>query len=293
MSLGNSYSWAADQGSFEVCLVNMPYVAVTRPSIALGLLQQILNDKGISTTVAYANLWFTEKVGIPLYHTCSHQSPPELQAGEWTFAKAAFPDSERNDSEYLDTVRNARQVKGKNHKADGNNITNDLLALREHATEFVDETAHRVLNTGARIVGCTSTFEQHVASLALLRKIKELDPTVTTILGGANCEAVMGEATHRNFPWVDYVFSGEADGIISEVFAKILAGQERIPVNDLPAGVLGPLHRTTANSNGKCLDRAMFDQLDSLPGFAAVCDFQDLPDTRVQADPAAGGKPLG
>ena len=42
-------------------------------------------------------------------------------------------------------------------------------------------------------------------SLALLRRVKELDPSVVTMLGGANCEAEMGWAAIRAFPWVDFV----------------------------------------------------------------------------------------
>ena len=75
-------------------------------------------------------------------------------------------------------------------------MTSPLYCARCHnhtaASKFVDGTARRVLATGARVVGCTSTFEQHVASLALLRRIRELDPGVVTMLGGANCETVMG-----------------------------------------------------------------------------------------------------
>jgi magnesium-protoporphyrin IX monomethyl ester (oxidative) cyclase len=47
--------------------------------------------------------------------------------------------------------------------------------------------------------------------LALLRIIKEKNPDIITLLGGANCEASMGQAAKRNFPWIDFVVSGEAD----------------------------------------------------------------------------------
>ena len=141
--------------------------------------------------------------------------------GEWTFAGAAFPDDPRRaerDAEYLRQVRQASDGYPQVWSgARGGEFTADLLALRAAATEFVDEAARRVLATGAGVIGCTSTFEQHVASLALLRRVRELDPDVITMLGGANCETVMGEATHRCFPWVDYVVSGEADGVVTEL----------------------------------------------------------------------------
>jgi magnesium-protoporphyrin IX monomethyl ester (oxidative) cyclase len=86
--------------------------------------------------------------------------------------------------------------------------------LRSLAAPFVAELAREIVASGARVVGCTSVFQQHTASLALLRKVKELKPDVVTMLGGANCEGPMGLATRRNFPWVDYVVSGEADELI-------------------------------------------------------------------------------
>src|SRR5207237_400357 len=208
---------AGERGAPDVCLVTMPYASPTRPSMALGLLRAILAEGGITASVAYANLWFAESVGLRRYSLCASNLPIVFLAGEWTFAAAAFGDDPRRaerDAEYLRQVRQASdgypQVWSGTR---GSEFTADLLALRAAATEFVDETARRVLASGAKVIGCTSTFEQHVASLALLRRVRELDPGVVTMLGGANCDTVMGEATHRCFGWVDYVVSGEADGL--------------------------------------------------------------------------------
>ena len=273
---------AREHGAPDVCLVTMPYASPTRPSMALGLLQAILAEGGISASVAYANLWFAERTGLRRYSLCASNLPIVFLAGEWTFAGAAFPDDPRRaerDAEYLRQIRAASdgfpQVWS---GARGSEFTADLLALREAATAFVDEAAHRVLATGATIVGCTSTFEQHVASLALLRRVRELDPGVITMLGGANCETVMGEATHRCFPWVDYVVSGEADGLVTELCQLALTRGRDVPAAELPRGVLGPAHREEAGQPGGAgarpaghrkprhqLPRALFADLDSLP----------------------------
>ncbi|WP_328771873.1 RiPP maturation radical SAM C-methyltransferase [Streptomyces sp. NBC_00286] len=265
-----------------VCLVSMPYASVSRPSMALGLLAGILERDGVPVTTAHANLWFAERVGLPLYDVCEHQSQIQLLVGEWTFAEAAFPEelfpgARDKDEQYLDLLE-ASGVPAPWSFPGGWRAA--LRTLRRFATEFVDEAAQRVLATGARVVGCTSTFEQHVASLALLRRIRELDPDVITMMGGANCEAVMGEATHRCFPWVDYVVSGEADGLITPLCRTVLERGWDVPADELPRGVLGPAHRlpdpagpaghrekTAAGSpgSGPPLPRAVFRQLDSLP----------------------------
>ena len=253
-----------DGGAPDVCLVSMPYVEIQRPSLALSLLQGILARDGISSRVVHASVWFAEKVGARAYSTAM-TTPPTFLADEWTFAGAAFPESRERDEEYLRMLAEGLRdpFVGINEPADRIAL---LRRLREAATEFVDETAHRVLALGARVVGCTSTFEQHTASLALLRRIRELDPGVITMMGGANCETVMGEATHRCFPWVDYVVSGEADGIISGLCRNVLDKGRDIPLDELPPGVLGPRHRSMLPMVGrKPTPRALFGDLDSLP----------------------------
>lgn len=267
------FAGAQDAGRVDVCLVSMPYAALQRPNIALGLLKRILADGGLRASVAYANLWFAEIVGIRPYHLCANQAPTELLIGEWTFAGAAFGDLQRaDDEEYLRRVAAARgRIQGYKSGAEGRDLVAELRRLRAVADEFVETAARRVLASGARIVGCTSTFEQHVASLALLRRIRELDPTVRTVIGGANCETAMGAATHRHFPWVDYVVSGEADGLIVDLFHDLMARGGDIPPGELPAGVLGPRHRANGNGNGNGLSRSVFRDLAALP----VPDFSD------------------
>lgn len=255
----------------DLCLVSMPYASLTRPSLALGLLKAVLAREGITAAVLYPNLWLAEEVGLRLYHLCSSQFPKELLAGEWTFAAAAFPEAERDDEEYLRRLAGLHAaVPGYHRGTDGAaRLAADLRAMRAAAAGFVDRTARRVLATGARIVGCTSTFEQHAASLALLRRIREIDPEVVTLLGGANCEGVMGRTTHRSFPWVDYVVSGEADALVTDLCRQVLADGRDVPAGRLPSGVFGPAHRE--GNDRQDAPRPVFRELDSLP----VPDFDD------------------
>ncbi|HYJ77994.1 MAG TPA: RiPP maturation radical SAM C-methyltransferase, partial [Longimicrobiaceae bacterium] len=248
----------------DVCLVSMPYAALPRPSLALGLLKAVLEDAGLRAVALYPNLWFAERVGIRRYHLCSAQAPTEFLTGEWSFAEAAFPGAERDDEAYLRSVgASVFRLPGYRGPGGAARLVEDLRAIRDEATGFVDQAARRVLATGARIVGCTSTFEQHVPSLALLRRVRELDPGVVTMLGGANCETVMGQATHRHFRAVDYVVSGEADGLIAPLCHDVLRRGRDIPAAELPPGVLGPRHRDAPAAGP--LARALFRDLNDLP----------------------------
>ncbi|HEX4962956.1 MAG TPA: RiPP maturation radical SAM C-methyltransferase [Thermoanaerobaculia bacterium] len=258
----------------DVCLVNMPYASLNRPSLALGLLQAILEREGVASRALFPNLGFAEEVGLRLYHLGSSLFPKEFLAGEWTFAAAAFPDAVRDDEAYLRHIAGAyEQVPGYNLRpSDAIRLQKDLRKLRQAATAFIDRAARNALATGARIVGCTSTFEQHVASLALLRRVREIDPDVVTLLGGANCESVMGRTTHKSFPWVDYVVSGEADALVGDLCQQLLAHGREVPKERLPTGVFGPAHRNgtsrprlLALGSSEEAPRPVFHELDSLP----------------------------
>ncbi|HEV7921348.1 MAG TPA: RiPP maturation radical SAM C-methyltransferase [Thermoanaerobaculia bacterium] len=216
----------------DVCLVSMPYAAVERPSIALGLLSAELRAAGVDVQSRYACLDFAARVGLHAYDAVL-ASKTSLFIGEWTFAAAAFPEMAVVDPAYLATC--GEEISGSRAAASGADPREILLRLREEASRFTAQLADQIVAQRPRIVGCTSTFQQQAASLALLRAVRERDPSIVTIIGGTNCESAMGMATRRAFPWVDFVVSGEADEIIVPFVRDVLArGRDIAP----PPGVI-------------------------------------------------------
>ena len=251
-----------------LALVAMPYASPQRPSLALGLLKAVLDREDLPTRALHFYLAWAGDVGLRRYLTCSVSASTDYASGEWTFAGAAFREEAPDPEAYLAAFPDAPPFSEADPGPGGRQaFLRDLRFMRERAPGFVDRCAREILALGVRAVGCTSTFEQHVASLALLRRVKELDPTVATLLGGANCEAEMGAATHRNFPWVDFVVSGEAEELLPGLVRRILA--EGLDLEDLPAPVLGPAHRrgTPPGTPG----RGLLRHLDGLP----TPDFDD------------------
>src|SRR5688572_33354805 len=84
----------------DVCLVSMPYAAIERPSIALGLLTAELRAASIDAASRYACLEFAERIGLRAYDSVLN-SHTALFIGEWTFAAAAFPEMSAVDADYL------------------------------------------------------------------------------------------------------------------------------------------------------------------------------------------------
>jgi ribosomal peptide maturation radical SAM protein 1 len=260
----------------DVYLVSMPFSSLSEPSMALGLLTASLRDAGIPVRALYPCIWFAEDVGLDVY-AAIYGSKQEFLIGEWVFSRAAFPALDTDDDEYLERVLSAPVSRGllqRSHFAGDPRAA--LLAAREVAASFVARVAARVLEGEPGLVGCTSTFAQHCASLALLRAIKELAPEVVTVMGGANCEAAMGVTTVKNFPWVDFVVSGEADLLFPHLCRRVLENGREASLSDLH-GVLHARHSSVLF--GSTPPRASIDRMDSVP----IPDFDDFFSTLTQS----------
>jgi magnesium-protoporphyrin IX monomethyl ester (oxidative) cyclase len=220
--------------SCDMVLVLMPYASVERPSPALGTLQACLQGAGILARSLYGNLRFADAIGLQGYESIN-ASAIANRIGEWTFAAAAFPDADLLPQAYLDTLS---AILGEPPA-----LTEQLLRVRELADAFVDEMAQAVLAHRPRIVGCSSVFQQQCASLALLRRVRALDPSVVTMLGGGNCEGEMGWVAHQSFDWLDFVVSGEADELLAPLCRAVLDGGRDVPAPILGPGVFAPVHR--------------------------------------------------
>ncbi|MBT3399551.1 MAG: RiPP maturation radical SAM protein 1 [Rhodospirillaceae bacterium] len=235
-----TYDPGTEAARLDIALVCMPIVAAERPSLALGQLQTGLSDAGISARSYFPSLMFLDYVGVEDFALFDLARIDDC-LGDWLFSQVAFPDFEADDNRYIDRLL-ARNKPLEDQI--GDNPHARLNRLRALMPEFVNWAASTTLAENPRIVGATSTFQQHVASLALLRVIRERAPDVVTMMGGANCETVMGRATHQRYPWVDYVVSGEADALISTLCTGILDRGRDLPAKDMPFGVLGPVHRS-------------------------------------------------
>jgi magnesium-protoporphyrin IX monomethyl ester (oxidative) cyclase len=217
----------------DVCLVYMPYGTVTAPSISIGSLLAEAKRDGLNAQAVYATFWFAEKMGLAHYSVLSDSAVPQDLLGEWTFSGAAFPGFEPDHEAFL-----AERLERVGSLFGPGDLRETFWAIRRQAEAFVTTAAERVLALDPRIVGCSSTFQQHCASLALLRKIKELSPGVVTMLGGANCAGAMGQTTQQAFPWLDMVVSGEADIVFPALCRALLEKGRPLSASELPAGIV-------------------------------------------------------
>jgi ribosomal peptide maturation radical SAM protein 1 len=217
-----------------VVLVSMPFGSMFTPSMGLSLLKGSLNRAGIPSRVLYFTLPFARRVGRDFYCRVGEDGIPGIRelAGEWIFSGALFGDTEAGRRAYVtDVLRNRRGWVTARDRPVPPATVNRILRARDQVHGFLDECVDRIARIAPRLVGFTSVFQQQAASLALASRLREALPDATIILGGGNCEGVMGSEVARQFRFLDGVFSGEADLVFPEIARRAIAAE---PIAGIP-----------------------------------------------------------
>ena len=241
--------------AIDVLLVSMPFGPLFSPSLGLSLLQPQLAARGLHCRSEYFTLDFGERIGEALYSKITSQNRTMARAfvGEWIFSHALFDWDAAQDERYVaDVLLKPPAWLGRNPtRLPSRGDLRAILKARDDAAAFIDWCADRVVEARPAIVGLTTVFQQHLASLALARRVKQRLPDTFIVMGGANCEATMGVETVRQFAYVDAVVSGEADQVFAELAARVVRHQ---PIDGIPgvitqasaAGPIGPRPAPTA-----------------------------------------------
>ncbi|MGC4804658.1 RiPP maturation radical SAM C-methyltransferase [Micromonospora sp. DT233] len=201
----------------RVLLVCMPWASLDMPSLALSTIRPLADASPDveSVSVRYGNLEWADHVLAASAGRIDEQAYDKIARGdyvamgEWIFSSALYgPEPAEQTPFYRASAANG---------ADPTDLAH-AVQMYGLAPDFVRQLAREVVADAPHVVGLTSTFDQNIPSIALAAEIKRLDPGITVILGGANCDGVQGEALHRNFPALDHVVRGEAE----LVFPKLL-----------------------------------------------------------------------
>jgi ribosomal peptide maturation radical SAM protein 1 len=256
----------------QVVLVSMPFGNIFSPSMGLSLLKGSLNRERIPSRVLYFTMSFARQVGQSFYMGIANGEEPTVRelAGEWIFAQALFGDAATDERTYVEEVLGRRRgwVTGVGVQHLPSRVVNSVLEARTRVDAFLDECVETVLSSEPRVVGFSSVFQQHIASLALAARLRRARPDLVLILGGANCEGVMGSETARQFPFLDAVFSGEADLVFPDLVKRAIAGE---PLDGLP-GVKTPAIARTELETGGLMPPPSVRSMDDLP----YPDFDDF-----------------
>jgi ribosomal peptide maturation radical SAM protein 1 len=213
----------------EVLLIVPPIHVLKHPSLAAHLLQGCGREAGFRVQVLYANLILASVIGEEAYaRLCD--APLGSFAGERLFARCAFglpPLGYRTegtfDPAWVVDSEGEWEVECNVSKDDSLTL-GELKRLETGIPALVEDIAQAVSERSYPVVGCTTMFEQTAASVAFLKRIKQLNPKTTTLLGGANCEGEMAHGLASLGLDIDYIFSGESETTFPKVVRAVLAG---------------------------------------------------------------------
>jgi ribosomal peptide maturation radical SAM protein 1 len=249
----------------DVTLVSMPFGNVLTPSIGLSLLKAGLESRDVSSGIEYFTFAFAKLAGSSFYLSIADDREPSIHelGGEWVFARALFDTEVDRDEDYVQTI--LRERTGWNTQSGVNPVPEAqirrMLRARNFVEGFLDRCLERIAELDPKIVGFTSIFQQHVASLALAKRIKENLPHTFIVIGGANAEGVMGAETLRQFAFVDAAVSGEGDVVFPELVERVLEGKPLVELQ----GVRTRDSVTSELEDGRFSQAPSVGEMDELP----------------------------
>jgi ribosomal peptide maturation radical SAM protein 1 len=256
----------------KILLLNMPYGALGRPALGISLLKACLVEQGVVCDIRYLSFLFAELIGVEDYHWISSEIAYTALAGDWTFTQTLYGERLDVDKRYI------AEVLYGTWRFDRLDIRR-LKHVRSLVPHFLDHCMQTTPWEDYFMVGFTSTFEQNIASLALAKLIKEAYPQIRVVFGGANWEDEMGVELHRQFPFVDYVCSGEAEKSFPAL-VKLLLGNEDTDVS------LSSIDGIVFRENGKSIYTGLPEltqNMDTLPIPDFSDYFSDLENSTVSA----------
>lgn len=224
------------QSPITALLIVPPFADVDRPSLAVHVLQACARQAGFRVDIFYANMLLASQIGVDRYSSLGERFG--RLAGEWLFARIAHgltpfesaaqslmdrdrPPSDESRATCQELFRCSLNDIGKADLDSGgidhlSSAFLDLQALEEHMPSWVGTVVDRIIDRGCnyQAIGCTTSFDQTNASIAILSEIRSRRPGIITILGGANCEGEMANGIASLDPaasYLDYIFAGESE----------------------------------------------------------------------------------
>lgn len=195
----------------------MPFGNMDRPAIGLSLLKAGCEKMGMKCDIQYANIFFAELVG-PAYYMRLLQTGKNDAFGDWLFSGELYGEMAVPLEKFLAALKN-----------DGTFIHEDMRGIlagcREKIPKYLDQLVGRIAWRVYDIVGFSCSLQQNMASLAYARKIREKNPEIKIVFGGANFEAPMGTELMRRFPFIDIVVSGEGDHVFPLIVQRLRGGE--------------------------------------------------------------------
>lgn len=183
----------------------MPFAGTNIPSIQLAILESYLNERDINIKTKNLYLKAAEIYGISNYNFLIHP-PNDSYTAQMVFSRYVFPvhwaNTEKNFREYF------------NKKILKNIESNKNFTFESYVQKtdiFYSWVLENVEWNNYDFIGFTLNYGQFLPSLAVAKKIKELNPEKKIVFGGSRTVSNLGMKVLETFDFVDFIVSGDGE----------------------------------------------------------------------------------
>jgi ribosomal peptide maturation radical SAM protein 1 len=242
-----------------ILLIVPPFHSITRPALGVSQLKAILDEARFPTEVLYLNLRYAELISPDVYEWISN-STTTILFGEFIFSYLLFGRNERDIVRYVEEVLARSDTGG--HLNRFKSKPDRLKNLIHKASDLIDGALEEIIARDPWMVGLTSAFQQNCASILLTKVIKKRRPDIITVMGGANCQSVMGEELFAQFPDIDYIGQGECDHSFLSLVRSLLNGGSGDQVTGFLSRDKNQRHTPSGPLQGEDLNRLPYPVFD-------------------------------
>lgn len=197
----------------EVVLVAPPIDLIGMPSLAVGLLKACLIKRNITCKAIYTNRIFLDLMGDAFYQDFIKDVLSCLII-ECLFAPLAHEGfavvkaEDLNREEMPEKLREYHRIVG----PERSDLSDQMLQESQtRCRRFVKTISDKIISLHPKILGFSNSFMSTNAAIAIGHEVKRTLPDVIYVVGGTNCQGIMGEEISRTVSIIDYVFQGDSD----------------------------------------------------------------------------------
>jgi ribosomal peptide maturation radical SAM protein 1 len=257
-------------------LLSMPWTDIDTPNLGLGVLKAELENHNVECRVRHLNIEMLRFLKSDTYYAISNI----YALNDFLFAGVLDPVVTANQLRWLrlrlnELIRTSNLNLEKLGGKDG--LIARLLDLRANTIPaWLAEKADEIALSDATFVGASCMFDQTIASVALLKLVRERTDTKLLALGGYAVRQPTADTIMKAFPWIDAICLQEGENVIVP-FVEASAGKRDL--SDVP-GILFRDGDGGLTTTAPCANRDLDDV--PMPVFDDYfADLEDLSDNHA------------
>ena len=198
----------------SVMLISMPFAGVIIPSIQLPILEGYLKERGIRVTTKHLYLKAAEFYGLQNYEFLIYP-PNEPYTAQAVFSKEVYIN-------HWETTKDRYREYFNKNLSKNDAIQQDFSFEKyvERTDQFYTWVLEHVDWKSYDIIGFTLNYGQLLPSLAIAKKIKEIDPEKIIVFGGSRTVGELGKRALDVFNYIDFIVSGEGEEALFRLTAE-------------------------------------------------------------------------